>query len=164
VAQLGLTSLALPVLRVRRQLADDDLLLVTLAALFEQLAGATLLQRVFVCVEAEEQARLVAHLDGDVLHELRAIGELRAATERLDTAESAAAALLEDSLREPFVDALRRQRKAYLDATRRRLDLLTLQPSQVGMGAFQMELSYCYAEFDKLEATLQPPLFRQVGE
>lgn len=77
-AALGLDSLTLPLLRARRRLDDDDLLVATLAALIGHLSGATSLRRALLVVDDAAQARLALQRLAPLLDALVRAGPLAA--------------------------------------------------------------------------------------
>jgi hypothetical protein len=81
---MELDSLALPLLRVRRRLGDDDLLVVTLAAVFAELCRAGALRCVLLLLDEEEAAaRLALRRVAPLLDTLTQLGSLQAQAEAL---------------------------------------------------------------------------------
>ena len=99
-AALGTRSLAIPILRVKRQLPLEDIVRATVAPIFDYLAGSSNLRRVLIGVQSESDAdcpRAMAHYLHSVGESLRTLGARRARIAGLQTMRQNLVALGEAS-------------------------------------------------------------------
>lgn len=160
-AALGLESLTLPLLRVRRRLDDDDLLVVTLAALVDHLSGPTSLRSALLLVDEDAaQAALAVQRVAPLLEALEQAGALRAQARAL----AGARALVEHLA--PRQRALARELLARCGQALRRIAHL-LEPlageGAAGRGGLRTELRACRAELEQVEASLAAGHERELG-
>jgi hypothetical protein len=153
-AALELESLALPLLRVRRRLDDDDMLVVTLAALADHLSGATTLRRALVLIDEDvPQARLAVQRVASFLTTLAQAGRLRAEAQPLRSDDLRAwrpRTRLHEALRQELLV----QRRQTIAQIMELLAPLAGDPEAPGRQALQLELRYCQAELDQLGTLL----------
>jgi hypothetical protein len=163
-AALELDSLALPLLRVRRRLDDDDLLVITLAALSDHLCSPTTLGCVQLLVdEAEQQARLAMQRVAPLVGGLERVGALRAQAQALraaDIATGPASAPRPGTLAHKL---LLQQGQVLAQIERLLLKLLADHGDGPGSRGLRAELQHCQAEIGQLGAILDGNLEREVG-
>lgn len=86
---LGLTSIALPTIRVSKQISPDDALLASLAPIVDHLSGPTTIKHVVLMIDDPEDFPLLDQYLPVCLDRLRAVGKLRATARALRSAEEA---------------------------------------------------------------------------
>ncbi len=162
-AALDLDSLALPLLHVRRRLDDNDLLVVTLAALIDHLSVPTTLRRVLLLVNEEEKlARPVVQRVVPLLDVLARVGGLRAQVQVLREGDT-----LTEHLSAPRREALAHellvQRYQTLAQIVRLLEPLTQYSDVPGRLGLRTELQYCQAEINQVRAELNITREREIS-
>jgi O-acetyl-ADP-ribose deacetylase (regulator of RNase III) len=162
-AALELDSLALPILKVRRRLDDDDVLVVTLAALIDHLSGSTSLRRVLLLVDEDApQAWLAVQRVVPLLGTLAQVGALRAQAQALRGAQ-ALAKQLSTPQQEAACHELLAQQHETIARIIRLLEPFTSDASVPGRQGLQTELRYCQAELDQIVAMQDVSAARAVG-
>jgi hypothetical protein len=112
-ASLDLGTLVVPLLRVRRKLNDDDLLLTTLTALLEPLSAPTSLRQVTLVIDDEALAFSLSQRVADLLPDLAKLAKLRICATNLLSLDMLIE-LPDPALTTNLSQALLQQRRTYL--------------------------------------------------
>jgi O-acetyl-ADP-ribose deacetylase (regulator of RNase III) len=86
-AQLGLRSLALPTIRVSKQISPDDALLATLAPIVDHLSGPTSIEHIALVIDDSDDFPLLSNYLSISLNRLQQAAKLRAPLLALQTSE-----------------------------------------------------------------------------
>jgi O-acetyl-ADP-ribose deacetylase (regulator of RNase III) len=160
-AALGIDSLALPLLRARRRLDDDDVLVITLAALIEHLCGPTSVRQLLLTLdETAQQARLAMQRVAPFIESLKCVGALRAQAQALPAAGPVrwpAGMLQERALAH---ELLLQRGRLLMQIEGLLLRLLTDHGQLPGGEGLRTELQHCQAEIRELSAVLEGTLER----
>jgi hypothetical protein len=149
---LGLDSIALPLLRVGRRLETDELLIITLVALFEHLCVGTSLRRVLLLLDEEERpARLTVQRIAPLLDTLTQVGSLQAQAPALDEIDQITARL-HPAQHESISRELLTWRYETLRQVAQLLEAGVEAVGGSGMQGVLAELRYCEAELEQLSA------------
>lgn len=160
-AALELESLAIPLLHAGRRIADDDLLVITLSALFEHLCGYTPIKRLYLVVDEEDEPACAAVLRVRTL--LSTLAGVGACWAQATLAANARATVAEHSCASHRMLAeLDTERRQSLTAIVQALSPLVAAPSTPGRLGLDAELARCHTALAQPDL-LMPPLARAVG-
>jgi len=158
--QLGLHSIAIPTIRVSKQMSPDDTLLATLAPIVDYLSGHSSIARVLLVIDDADDFPQLPHYFPLCLERLRPVGSLRAIAHALGDVETALrrSERFARAASPPLVDSLAQVVRQQLDLQQQVLELLEAQYDELGQrwhSSHRVEVELTEQEISRLADLLE---------